>query len=361
MNLGPLPENPLVSVLITNYNYEKYIGESIQSVCAQTYTNFEVVVCDDGSSDNSLEVIESWCKKDPRVRLVRQANGGQGSAMNTSFSAAKGDVIALLDGDDIALQQRLELVVKAFRQHPDAGMVTHALEMLGPQGQRGGRDPEEPLDEGWLAPALLRGPEPVFPPTSGLALRMEVASRVYPMPWPRISFADWNWAVREGAAFLAPVTAINQALALYRLHGSNQFGHCRFTTLQDVDRRYAELYGALKVRRLYAREFLGTEPDEQVWNSVIGVLVLSRAILRSERATLSEISRYSRGKSRWIWSLLFMLPAWLRKRIYLWGRETQIPWKARQLKGQSVRFLEQLTGRFGMQWKPGRRIRQTHK
>lgn len=360
MALGPLQESPLVSVLITNHNYGKYVGEAIQSICAQTYSHLEVIVCDDGSTDNSCAVIESWCKKDPRVRLISQANSGHGSAMNTAFSIAKGEVIALLDADDMAIERRLELVVRAFQQHPGVGLVTHPLEILDAQGNSGGREPEEPLDEGWLAPALLQGPEPVFPPTSGLALRMEVAKRVYPMPWPRISFADWNWAVREGAAFLAPVTALNCTLGLYRLHGGNMFGHCRFTTLGDIDRRYAELSGAIKVRRIYAHDFLGIEPDEKVCNAVIGVLVLSRAALGGERVPLKEISHYSRGKSRWIWSLLFLLPSWLRKRIYVWGRKTQVPMKGRRLKGLTVRFLEHLAGTLGMRWKPGRRVRQAH-
>lgn len=74
LTLQPLCENPLVSVLVTNYNYAEYIGEAIQSILLQTYTNFEVTVCDDGSTDNSCAAIESRCKKDPRVRLVRQHN-----------------------------------------------------------------------------------------------------------------------------------------------------------------------------------------------------------------------------------------------------------------------------------------------
>lgn len=360
VTLGPLPENPLVSVLVTNYNYGRYVGEAIQSVLAQTYPNFEVILCDDGSTDNSCAVIETWCKKDPRVCLVRQANSGQGSAMNTAFSGAKGELIALLDGDDMSLERRLELVVQAFRQHPEAGMVTHALKILNLQGQCSGRDPEEPLDEGWLAPALLQGPEPVFPPTSGLALRTEIARRVFPLPCELIPEAHWDWVVREGAAFLAPVAALGEVPGVYRLHGHSLFGHSRLRTLDQIESRLAGLSGAMEGRRIYARAFLNTEPDQLECDLVLGVLVLSRAALRGERVPLSQVSRYSRGKSRWIWSFLFLLPSWLRKRIYLWGRETQIPWKARRLKGQTSRFLEGLAGTLGMRWKPGRRVRQTH-
>ncbi len=359
LTLQPLCENPLVSVLVTNYNYAEYIGEAIQSILLQTYTNFEVTVCDDGSTDNSCAAIESWCKKDSRVRLVRQHNQGQGAALNAAFSVSRGEVIALLDGDDIANERRLELVVKAFRQHPEAGMVTHALTMMNPQGETSGRDPEEPLDEGWLAPALLQGPEPVFPPTSGLALRTEVAGRVFPLPCERIPGAHWDWVVREGAACLAPVAALGEALGIYRLHGHSLFGHSRLSTLEQIESRLAGLSGAMEGRRLHARTFLNTEPDPSECDLVVGVLILSRAVLLGEHLSAKQISRYSRGKSRWIWKMFFFLPPWLRKRAYLWGRKSQIPWKARRLKGQTVRLLERLAEPCGLHWKPGRRVRKT--
>jgi glycosyltransferase involved in cell wall biosynthesis len=357
VDLVAFPENPLVSVLVTNHNYANYIGEAIQSILAQTYSDFEVVICDDGSTDESYDVIETWCRKDARVRLIREFNQGQGAALNTAFSAARGNVIVLLDGDDMALERRLELIVQAFRQHPEAGMVTHALKILDQQGQQSGRDPEEPLDEGWLAPALLQGPEPVFPPTSGLALRAEVARQVFPLPCQLIPAAHWDWVVREGAAFLAPVAALSEVLGVYRLHGHNFFGHSRLSTLEHVEHRLAGLSGAMEGRRIYAQAFLNTKPDPSECDIVLGVLILSRAVLLREQVSFHQISRYSRGKSRWIWSLLFVLPSWLRKPIYLWGRKTQIPLKARRLKGQTVRFLESISKTFGARWKPGRRVR----
>ena len=239
--------------------------------------------------------------------------------LNTAFDAAKGDVIVLLDGDDMALESRIELIVQAFRQHPETGMVTHALKILDPQGQQSGRDPEEPLDEGWLAPSLLRGPEPVFPPTSGLALRIEIARLIFPLPCKLIPEAHWDWVVREGAAFLAPVAALSEVPGIYRLHAHNFFGHSRLTTLKQIEHRLAGLSGAMEGRRIYARAFLNSEPDPRESDCVSGVLVLSRAALCGERLSRSEISKYSRGKSRWIWSLFFLLPSWLRKRYLSLG------------------------------------------
>ena len=70
--LKSLPEKPSVSVLITCFNYGAYVGEAIESALAQTYENFEMIVCDDGSTDNSCEVIEPYARRDPRIRLIRQ-------------------------------------------------------------------------------------------------------------------------------------------------------------------------------------------------------------------------------------------------------------------------------------------------
>lgn len=357
---GPLRETPLISVLVTNYNYEKYIGEAIQSVLAQTYANFELVICDDGSTDESCAVIESWCRKDRRVCLIRQANGGQGAALNTAFGVAKGDVIALLDGDDLALEHRLELVVESFRQHPETGMVIHALKVLDAQGQSGGQDPELPLDEGWLALSVLRGPGPVFPPTSGLALRTEVAKRVFPLPCVLIPEAHWDWVVREGAALLAPVAALREAHGVYRLHGRSLFGHSHLSKPEQIESRLAGLSGAMEGRRIYARAFLNAEPNPAECDLVVGVLVLSRALLRGDHMSPKDISRYAAGGSRWIWRLLFLLPNRVSKRFYLWGRKSEIRWKIRRIKGQTVRLLERLAGLLGMRWKPGRRVRQRH-
>src|ERR1700748_2758334 len=96
IGLRPLPANPLVSILVSNYNYGRFIAESIQSVLDQTYSNFELVICDDGSTDDSVRIVEEYARKDARVRLIRKANGGQASGFNAAFAASRGEILALL-------------------------------------------------------------------------------------------------------------------------------------------------------------------------------------------------------------------------------------------------------------------------
>jgi len=94
-------ENNLVSIITPIYNGAKYISETIESVIKQTYPNWEMIIVDDGSKDNSAEIIRIYEKKDERIKLVQQANGGSASARNNGIRLAKGRYIALLDADDI--------------------------------------------------------------------------------------------------------------------------------------------------------------------------------------------------------------------------------------------------------------------
>ena len=93
-------ENPLVSVIIPVYNSEKYLERTLDSVLSQTYKDIEIIVVDDGSTDNSGKIIAKYQKKDPRIISVRQKNGGQASARNAGIRLAKGRFLTFLDGDD---------------------------------------------------------------------------------------------------------------------------------------------------------------------------------------------------------------------------------------------------------------------
>ncbi|MBD2038535.1 glycosyltransferase family 2 protein [Leptolyngbya sp. FACHB-321] len=101
----------LVSILINNYNYARFVGDAIDSVLGQTYKNIEVIVVDDGSTDDSRNVIESY---GDRVTAIFKRNGGQASAMNAGFAASNGEIICLLDADDLFLPERVSEVVKLF-------------------------------------------------------------------------------------------------------------------------------------------------------------------------------------------------------------------------------------------------------
>ena len=119
MENNRLIEQPLVSIVIPCYNREKYISDAIDSALAQTYSNIEVIVVDDGSIDGSVDVVRQY---GDRVKLVLQDNGGVNVARNRCFRESRGDFLVFLDSDDWLSPDIVECHVKTARQFPEAGI-----------------------------------------------------------------------------------------------------------------------------------------------------------------------------------------------------------------------------------------------
>jgi glycosyltransferase involved in cell wall biosynthesis len=220
----PLPERPLFSVLIANHNYARYVSEALDSILRQTYTNFQAIVCDDGSTDDSRDVIREYVKKDSRVKLVEQPNRGVTSAVNTAYENSRGELIALLDADDAFEPAKLERVLETLRENPRSGVCINRMLSISTAGQPivGIGWPVNP-DYGWLGPAKLReGGSSDFPPASGLSFRREVAAKLFPIPLAATRAPDYY--LSNTAQFLTEVSLVPEALTLYRIHGSNTSG-----------------------------------------------------------------------------------------------------------------------------------------
>lgn len=123
----------LVSVIIPTYNRAHLIGDSIRSVLAQTYSNLEIIVADDGSTDNTEEVIAAI--SDSRLRYLRQPNRGRSNARNHALSIASGKYITFLDSDDLYLPNKVELQVNYLKSHPGVGMVYTSAYCINGQGE----------------------------------------------------------------------------------------------------------------------------------------------------------------------------------------------------------------------------------
>lgn len=109
----------LVSIITPCYNGGKYISETIESVIAQTYPNWEMIIVDDGSVDNSAEIVKNYIDKDSRIKLIQQANAGSAAARNNGIRRAEGQYIALLDADDLWYRDFLKKQI-AFMKSKDA-------------------------------------------------------------------------------------------------------------------------------------------------------------------------------------------------------------------------------------------------
>ena len=112
--------SPLVSVVIPTYNGAKYLPQALDSVLAQTYRPYEIVVVDDGSKDNTRAVLQPYLTQ---ISYVYQDNRGEPAARNTGIRNSKGEFIAFLDADDLWHPRKLELQMNCFRQHPEYGLV----------------------------------------------------------------------------------------------------------------------------------------------------------------------------------------------------------------------------------------------
>jgi glycosyltransferase involved in cell wall biosynthesis len=129
-----------ISVIIPVYNYDRYLGEAIESVLNQTYRHLEVIIVDDGSTDRSGEVAQSFAGRG--VQYCRQVNAGIGPARNTGVELAQGDYVAFLDADDRWPVEKLERQLRAFESDPALEMVFgQALQLHnGPEWEAGVRN-----------------------------------------------------------------------------------------------------------------------------------------------------------------------------------------------------------------------------
>ncbi len=223
--LSALPAQPLVSVLIANYNYGRFIDRALDSLLAQSYRHFAGFVCDDGSPDDSREVVARYAQRDARIRLLEKENGGVASALNMAYRACRGDVVCLLDADDFFASAKLERIVACFREQAGVGLALHAMQVVDSQEREVRRLPSYGGgEEGWIAEtARARGGRWRTMPASALAFRRTVAERLFPIPESTFrSEADGFLGML--AALLTPVAFLPEALACYRLHGANLTG-----------------------------------------------------------------------------------------------------------------------------------------
>jgi len=127
--------SPIVSAVIPTYNRAHCLHRAVDSVLAQTCGEVEVIVVDDGSTDDTTAVVASRYGSDPRVRLLHQPNGGVASARNAGLRAARGELVALLDSDDTWAPWKLRLQVACMRRRPEVGMTWTDMEAVDPDGR----------------------------------------------------------------------------------------------------------------------------------------------------------------------------------------------------------------------------------
>ena len=214
---------PSVDIVIDNFNYGRFLGAAIDSALGQSYEQTRVIVVDDGSTDDSREVIAAY---GDRIEPVLKENGGQASAFNAGLARVRGDVVIFLDADDLLLPEAVREIASMFRDRPELAKVHYRMAVVDVDGSpTGGFRPSTylRLPAGDLRVATARFPFDIArPPTSGNAFATRVLRAIAPIrDCGEGDGADWY--VVHLAGLFGPVGAIDAPLALYRVHGSNRY------------------------------------------------------------------------------------------------------------------------------------------
>jgi glycosyltransferase involved in cell wall biosynthesis len=223
---------PAVDIVVNNYNYGRFLRAAIESALGQAYEHVSVIVVDDGSTDDSREVIASF---GDRIVPVLKENGGQASAFNAGLSRSQGDIVVFLDADDLLVPHAADKIAAAFRKEPHLAKAHYRLAVVGEDGHPTGEikpSPHIPLPAGDLRRAMLRFPFDIArPATSGNAFSAQVLKHIAPIPTGAPIGADW-YVVYVSALF-GPVAAIDEPLGFYRVHGGNW--HARSSSTLDLE------------------------------------------------------------------------------------------------------------------------------
>jgi glycosyltransferase involved in cell wall biosynthesis len=202
----------LVSVIIPCYNQARFLGEAIESVLSQSYPHFEVVVVDDGSTDNTSEVASHY----PGVRCIRQENLGLAGARNTGIRHSRGSYLVFLDSDDRLLPRALEVGLKHLKDHPECAFVSGRWKLISVDGSPL-PTPSQPLPERDRYGALLRSCY-ISTPAAVMYQRVMV-EYMGGFDTSVNSSADYDLYLRVARDY--PVHDHDEVVAEYRRHGAN--------------------------------------------------------------------------------------------------------------------------------------------
>jgi glycosyltransferase involved in cell wall biosynthesis len=196
----------LVSVIIPAFNAEAFLQEAIESVLAQDYSPFELIVVDDGSTDSSGKIAESY----PQVRCIRLSHGGVSAARNAGIAAAQGEFIAFLDADDIWMPHKLTVQVGYLCAHPEVGFAFAYQRFIFEQGI------EAPP---WFPQKLLTQDSPGFLPST-LIVRKEVFECAGGFSTSLRRGEDTEWLLRARDCGIQ-MGIVKETLLLRRAHSGN--------------------------------------------------------------------------------------------------------------------------------------------
>lgn len=254
---------PLISVIIPSYNHERFIKECVDSVLEQTYENFELIIIDDGSKDETADILKSY--KDNRIHLVFQENAGAHNAINRGLSLAKGEYLTILNSDDVYMKNRLELIMEYLLKNLEVSMVSSYIEIIDANSKKLG------IKQAWrnMEPWVIEHKEISFAgtedPIKNLIManyisttsNMVFAKKLYDDigGMRNLRFAhDWDFALRAAENWKCAV--IEKPLMKYRIHSTNTISSNRKHMLFEICWMYAVNIHRFEGKKIFEGDFI---------------------------------------------------------------------------------------------------------
>ena len=207
----------LVSVIIPAYNASLFLEETIRSVINQTYTNFEIIVVDDGSTDSTEKVVQNLVNEGLPIKLIYQSNKGVSAARNLGFKNSKGFYILFLDADDVLLPNNIEAKIRKIEENESFGLVHTDMAFINAHSVKTG-DINKGL-EGNILDDLLLWDRCVIPAPSSIMVKKSVCEDVGLFCEELSTAADQEFFFRVAAKY--KIGRIAECLGLYRVHTNN--------------------------------------------------------------------------------------------------------------------------------------------
>lgn len=214
-----------ITVAINNYNYSNFIVECVESVLNQTYQDIELIIIDDGSTDNSVELLENKYSNAENLKIVKKRNGGQLSTFNEVSKYVTGEIIFFLDADDLYKTNYIEKIVKIYKNNTEVDFVFSAVEKFYTDGKKEivQKYSEDKL-VGFSLISTLYAKEWVGSVTSSVSMKTDLFKKIVPIPFESewITRAD-DCLIWGSSIFGANKYYFSEPLVEYRVHNSNNY------------------------------------------------------------------------------------------------------------------------------------------
>lgn len=267
-----------VSVIIPVYNAENYISVALDSISKQTFKNYEIIIVDDGSKDNTKSIIDNYCSEN--ISYIHQNNKGPSAARNCGIQTAKGDYIAFLDADDVWLPSKLAIQTELLNAHRSVGLVTSGFQIIDSEGTKTATELGtniaqcDDIVEMLIIRNIMRGGP------SGVLIRAECLKEVGLFDETLRGAEDRDLWLRVAQKF--EIMIIENPLFQYRIHSGNS--HKKIDLMKNNQMRFLKKYigciNGLTLRKAYSQLYFDAAQEYKdacqmfpaLWNILLSIL-----------------------------------------------------------------------------------------